>query len=368
MKKFKIFLFLGLSLMAIIIAPSFCRAETISVGSDDALRNAITNSNDGDVLSLTSNIALIRPIEIVDKTLTINGNGFTITRNTENWSENGSNATLLTAGAGAKLTLTNLKLTNSQKYGVQSYNGGYVILDGVTISNCGFGGVLVNAGTVEVRNLVLHKNGQTTNNGIEIAKGYSVNTGDNEPTLIMNGTLSSSEKDNVIFVAINDKLSEFKVENTESSENKVLLNGNEIVVTDANNDVIFTSKLPADIDVVAEDYAENVVVTLHVGDKTVPVSVMPGTVLTKEFLTSKVDLAKLGLTNTTIVGFYSDAEFKTAFDFAKEITANTDVFVKVETNKKDTTPKTGVNDYFELAVMISVVSIISLAVLKRKVG
>ena len=367
MKNLKtILLVSALLIAAIILVPNFCHAESSNVDSEDTLINAINSESEDITIVLTKDIELTHPIEIVDKTVTINGGGFTITRDTDNWSSIGNNGTLITAGEGAKLTLSNLQLTNSAKYGVQSYNGGYVVLDGVTISNCEYGAVLVNAGTVEVKNLSLKRNGGDSNNGIEIAKGYSVSTGDNKPTLIMNGTLSSTEKDNVIFLAINDKLTEFEVSNTETSENKILLSGNKVVVTDENNNILYESNERSDLKIDAETFVENITITVHLNDKTIPIRLAPNGTLTIEQLQSQIDLASLSLTNYTIDGFYADAEFKTQFDFTKTITANTDIFVKLTEKPKDVTPKTGVQDYTGIAALISAISIISLVILKRK--
>lgn len=146
-------------------------------------------------------------------------------------------------------------MTNSVKYGVQSYNGGHVILHGVTISNCGYGGVLVNAGTIEIKNLTLNRNGSKSNNGIELAKGYSVDTGENEPTIIMNGKLNSTETENVIYIAINDTLSTFAVENTETSENKLFINGSRVVVTDKTGNVLYVSN-ESKVEMSGEQYVE----------------------------------------------------------------------------------------------------------------
>lgn len=258
--KKSILLFMIL-LSSLILGSTFCNAATVTANNEETLISAINNAANGDIIELTENIVLTKPIEITGKSITINGNGHTVTRNATNWSPNGSNGSLITAGAeGTKLSLVNITLSGAQKYGVQSYNGAYVVLNGVTLSDNGFGGVLVNAGTLEVKNVVLHKNGQTSNNGIEIAKGNGITTQDNHPVLIMNGTLSSSEKENVIYIAINDQLSTFEVKNTDSSTNKVFIKDNKVVVTDAQNNIIFESNAAPNITIAGSDYVENVVV------------------------------------------------------------------------------------------------------------
>lgn len=256
-KKFLIFF--ALLFITLMLNSNYIYADEARVTNEEDLRNAITNAQSGQVINLGSNIALTSPIEIVEKDITINGNGFAISKVDENWSPDGQNGSLITIGLeGSKLTLTNITLRNAQKYGAQSYNGAHLTLDGVTVENCGYGGILVNAGTVEVKNLVLHRNGNPNNNGIELAKGSSITTGDNVPTLVMNGTLSSSEPENVLYVAINDKLSGFELVNEESSENKIFVEDNMLVVTDKNNNIIFkSSELDEDLNFTAQEYKPN---------------------------------------------------------------------------------------------------------------
>ena len=85
----------------------------------------------------------------------------------------GPNKTLISASVGSNVTLENLKLTSSPKYGAQAYNGGTLVLNNVDIRGCNFGGVLDNGGVVEIIDLTLGFNGTTTN-GIEMGKGSSL--------------------------------------------------------------------------------------------------------------------------------------------------------------------------------------------------
>ena len=121
------------------------------------------------------------------------------------------------------------------------------------INGNGFGGILVNAGTLEIKSLSLGKNGNPSNNGIEIAKGSGV-VGDNKPILIMNGTLTSTETENVIFLAENDSLITFEVRNTDTTTNKILVQGQRVVLTDANGNIIFQSNENPNITVTGTDY------------------------------------------------------------------------------------------------------------------
>ncbi len=257
MKTFKkIILFLIALIFCLVLSSGICNAATRTVGTEQDLRNAINDSVDGDVIELSNDITLTSPIEVTGKSITIMGNGHTITRIDTNWTPNGSNGTLITAGGdGTRLTLVNMTLTGSQKYGAQSYNGAYLVLDSVNISGNGFGGVLVNAGTLEIKNVVLGRNGNPSNNGIEIAKGSGV-IGDNKPILIMNGRLSSSETENVIYLAENDNLITFEVRNTDSTTNKVFVQGQKVVVTDENNNIIYQSNENPNITVTGSEYVE----------------------------------------------------------------------------------------------------------------
>ena len=65
MKIFKkIILFLVVSLMALILKPCFSHATSTSVDSESALLEALSSVEDGDVITISQNIALTRPVEI----------------------------------------------------------------------------------------------------------------------------------------------------------------------------------------------------------------------------------------------------------------------------------------------------------------
>ncbi len=235
----KLTLFLIVLFTTILFIPVLCHAATYEVNTSEDFIAKADSTISGDIIKLTDNIALTEPVEIVGKSLTIDGGSFTLSRNTNNWSSHGNNGTLLTVGAAGKLVLKNITLTGSEKYAAQAYNGGHLVLDGVTVNNCDYGGILSNAGTVEVVNLNLGKNGTGANNGIEIAKADGL---ESTPKLIMNGKLSSTEKDNVVYIAQNNPaLKEFDVDNTDNSEYKVALDGNKVVILDEKNNVLYAS-------------------------------------------------------------------------------------------------------------------------------
>ncbi len=397
----KILLFTIVLFMGLILVPNFCNAETYSVYDTETLTNAVNNApaEEQSTITLTANIELTHPIDISGKDITINGAGFTISRDTDNWTPSGANGTLITAGGtGTTVTLKNLNLRGSQKYGAQSYNGGHLILDGVTVADCEYGGILANGGTVEIRDLTLYRNRNSgENNGIEIGKAAGLA---NDPKIIMNGTLTSDQTENVIYLAENDELSNFEIENTEDTEDKILVSGNKVVITDPDNNVLFESNTNTKVEIEgSEDYVPNVTVTVMlIDDKTVTLTVLSGDTLTKEDLLAEIDLEGLELTDYTIDDFYTTSEYTEKYDFETPITDATTIYAKLDKKvvddptqdeptqdepvpdepeqeepkpeepktDEDVTPKTGVETPIELAVALLILSVLAVTILKRK--
>ena len=387
----KSILFIILLVLAVIIIPTITMATSASpsestVNSEDELINAIKEAKDGDTIILGKNIVLTKPLSVQKKKITIDGKGNTITREAENWEADGANSTLVTASLPeTSLYLKNLNLTNAEKYGVQSYDAAHVILDNVTISNCGYGAVLVNAGTVEVRNLTLNRNGKDTNNGIEIAKGKGTYTEGSQPVLIMNGALQSTEKENVVYIAVNDELTEFEVKNTETTTDKIYLSGNKIIVTDAQNNIKFISNENDEIDMEGEPFVKNVTVSVNLNDKIVTITTLEGSTLSREDVLSKINLQELGLSNYTISSFYSDNTFTTEFNFANPISTDITIYAKLDATQentpqpapeptpepapvpeKDDTPKTGTDNTLGIAISAVIISVIAIVITRKK--
>ena len=135
------------------------------VASKEDLKDAISNANPGDTITLTQSIKLDDENDILftDKEITIEGanEGITITGWRDDEVEKpAGNQSIITALAGGNIHLKNLTLVDSQKYGVQAYDGGYVSLENVRIDNCRYGAVLLNGGTVEIISLSLGTNGE----------------------------------------------------------------------------------------------------------------------------------------------------------------------------------------------------------------
>lgn len=381
----KIALFFAILIAALLIVPNICSAAEINVTSEESLFEAINNANTGDVINITEDVILTKAIEVSGKTITINGNGNTITADSdmESGNSSSSNKSMITSMSnGAEVILNDVNLTASPKYGVQAYNGGKVILNGVNIYGCKYGGVLNNCGIVEIVDLTLGHNGDAnSNNGIEMSKGLSLAGQDIQPTLVMNGTLTSNQTENVIYIAEddNDTITSFTVENAAGTTDKLLLDGNKVVVTDENNSKKFESnsndRVTAE-NTTGDKYVPNPVIILEImGIGPVEVEVQVGTVLTKADLEAVIDLEG---TNYQIDGFYIDEEYKTSYDFTTEIQGDTTIYVKLakinsekptvpsEEDEKDDTPKTGVPTYIGTAAVIAAVSLASIVVLKKK--
>ncbi len=367
MKNFKIAIVFIIALFAaIILTPNLSFAATHDAATEDTLRTAVSEAVSGDTINLKANIALTSNIGITDKNLTINGNGFTISA-AEGFQVVNSDGSLITAGANSRVTLKNVNLANAVKYGAQAYNGGYLVLDGVTISGCKFGGVLVNAGTLEIVDLTLYRNGGDNNNGIELAKGLGIDTGDNQPTIRMNGKLTSTEDENVIYVAVNDNLTGFEVENTEDSEYKLYINDGKVVVADEENNILYESNKKEGVTVEGETFTPNHTVTVYLNKKTVKISVKEGTKLTKKQVEDKIDLKALGLDKYKIEGFYSDESYKTAFKFDETVTKDVFIYAKLKsTAKVDNTPKTGTEATLAIAILTATASLVGISYLRRK--
>ena len=332
----KIALLFAIVLLALLLVPGISNAATINVPEDNAnLFEAVKGANDGDVINITENVELSQVMEIY-KDITINGNGNMVTA-AEGMlggeSSPSNNFSMVTVMPGAEVILTDLGLENSPKYGVQVYDGGRVTLDGVTVKSCAYGGVLVNAGTIEIRDLALEANGAGNANGVEISKGKSIEGSTNVPNVIMNGTLTATNQTGVVRIAddANDATTEVRFENTENTVNKILIDDKTLVVTDENNDILYTSEIKNDVQTSGDEYLEDFNVTLYFAetDETVVFTVSEGTALTAAEVEAKIDLSKLGLADYEVDGLYADEKFETEFDFSAVISEDTSIYVKL---------------------------------------
>lgn len=363
----KIAMFLTLILVALFVGSTSSNAATKSVTDEESLMSAVSSADYGDTISLQNNITVSQPI-VIAKELIIDGNGYTVT-GSEGWTSTSGNQTMFTAQfSDAKLTLKDINLVNGPKYGVQSYDGATVILDNVSITGFNYGGVLVNGGNVEVRDLHLGYNGTGANNGIEIDKGASAT---NHPTLLMNGVLTTDTNENVVRVAENGSLTEFTVTNSSSTTNKVVIAGNKVVLTDSKDNVISETSIPDKA--TPNTDVQKVVITLIYGDKTNKIVVDQGKTISQDLLKSHITLED----NYQIDGYFSDAKYTNKFDFADPVNSDTTVYVKTSkiqteqtpeqpADEKDDIPKTGVQSYLGISILTLVLSTAVFVSIRKK--
>ena len=307
MKKISLFA----TIFVAVFALGVVNVNAKEVASKEDLKDAISNANPGDTITLTQSIKLDDENDILftDKEITIEGakEGITITGWRDDEVEKpAGNQSIITALAGGNIHLKNLTLVDSQKYGVQAYDGGYVSLENVRIDNCRYGAVLLNGGTVEIISLSLGTNGESANNGIEVSKSVNLAASNNQPSIVMNGTLNSDVAENFIRFADdeNDGTTGFIIENKETTTDKVLVNGNTAVVTDATNEIKYQSnELQQGATFEGEEYTPNIEVTDPV-DPTTPEEVTEEVSNEANPETSDGILLFLGL---TVVGFAGTA-------------------------------------------------------------
>ena len=368
-KKIKIMLILTLTMLALFCIPYISNAATTENATDEeSLNTAIQNVDDGGTVEIQNNITVTKPI-VVQKKLTIDGNGYTISGSTD-WTSTSGNQTMFTAQfAAGNLTLKDINLNNGPKYGIQSYDGATVILNNVSITGFRYGGVLANGGNVEIIDLHLGYNGTDANNGIEIDKGASAT---NNPTLTMNGTLTSDYTENVVRPAENGYLTEFTVTNTENTTNKVVIAGDKVVLTDENNNVISESSIPDSA--TANTDNPKVIVTLIAGENTNKITVDEGSKITEDLLKSHITLED----NYEITGFFTDEGYTNAFDFNSTLDTDTTIYAKISAieveepentvpeEEKDDVPKTGVQSYIGIAVLAILFATSTIAYMRKK--
>ena len=369
----KIIMLFALIMLALLCIPSISKAaETETATDESTLISAIQNVDDGGTVEIQNNITVTQPI-VIQKELTIDGNGYTIAGSTD-WTSTSGNQTMFTAQfAAGKLTLKDIDLNNGPKYGVQSYDGATVILNNVSITGFRYGGVLANGGYVEVIDLHLGYNGTGSNNGIEIDKGPSAT---NNPTLVMNGTLTSDSTENIVRPATNGNLTEFTVTNTDSTTNKVVIAGDKVVFTDENNNVISESAIPESATPNTDE--PKVIVTIMVGgEEAKQITVDEGSTITADFLKSNITVAE----GYEVEGFYTDEAYTNKFNFATPLNADVTIYARIAEipqeepeeepkpipdDNKDEVPQTGVESYIGISVLAMTVALAGIVYLKKK--
>lgn len=356
-----------LVIAVLLIVPNISNAAT-TAKDEESLNSAIQSVEEGGTVELQGNITVTKPIAI-QKELIIDGNGYTVSGSTE-WTSTSGNQSMFTAQSTAgKLTLKDIDLNNGPKYGVQSYDGASVILNNVSITNFRYGGVLVNGGYVEVIDLHLGYNGTGANNGIEIDKGaYATNN----PTLVMNGTLTSDTAENVVRVAENGNLTSFIISNTESTTNKIFLAGDSLVLTDENNNIVSETTVPSKVTGTTTG-KKQVILTIINGDETNRITVTEGESITEDIIKSNISVKE----GYQIDGYFTDESFTNSFDFNSKLNADTTIYVRTskipvtpepepEEEEKDEVPNTGTQDYTGIAVLTILFALGSMIIISRK--
>lgn len=250
-KAFK--MFCGLFMfMALVVPFSGVNAAPVEVSDEAELRNAVLEGGD---IVLTNDIKVSSPIDLLKDTTITSKEGSTFTIDGEGMTRNpDGNGSIL--AAHANLTLTNVKIANANKYGVQAYNTGSVVLDGVEISGSGFGAVLINGGTVTINDLTMIDNAY----GIEFGIGAQVTE---TPTLVMDGTLSADSQVDPLYVDT-DQVNEnsgMSVQNTINTVQTIDLDetAGTLVIKGEDGATLYTSNELADgteVEVVTEEAEE----------------------------------------------------------------------------------------------------------------
>lgn len=248
-KKWKKMIGFMVIMMAIVPMMYVCAKEAVvEVASEEQLQSALAN---GGNIVLTNDIEITTPL-YASKEIHLDGAGFTI-RATDAFVNDGGNGSILAAMNGAEVILENIKFDQAKKYGVQAYDGGIVALVGVTITNSGYGAVLINGGGLVVFDLTMENNAY----GIEFGKGAFVT---NEPAMVMSGTIRGNQVDPFV-LATNDNLGEVVVANMKDSEMKLAVDGKKLVLKNTDGTVVATSNEANSGVVVKEEEMEEVVPT-----------------------------------------------------------------------------------------------------------
>lgn len=198
------------------------------VTDEASLRDALAV---GEEITLTADIEVTAPLYAAANA-TVNGQGHKIYA-TSNFTNDGSNGSILAVTSDAQVLLQNITFEGARKYGVQAYDGGIVMLDGVTIKDSLYGALLLNGGGAAIFDFTMENNAY----GIEFGKGASVN---NEPALLMAGTIHGTQNE-MLVLAENDNLGEVTVGNLDNSEMKLSVDGKKLVLKDQDGNVIATS-------------------------------------------------------------------------------------------------------------------------------
>ncbi len=237
--KNKLISILGAIVLAVVIMPiTKVNAAPLEASDEATLRSTILS---GGEITLTDNIETKEPIEVSNEVV-INGNGKTISA-AEDFNTTNINQTILSVNEGGKLTLKNVTIADSKKYGLQAHQNGILIIDGVTVKNSNFGAILINGGQVTIKNLTMIDNAY----GIEFGKGDGVTEASE---LIVDGTIEGTQETMLHIDLPNPETDKISIKNTENTKTTIVLEDNKLVVKDDKGTVIggTTTEVKADLD------------------------------------------------------------------------------------------------------------------------
>jgi len=173
---------------------SSCSAELS--GSDtycyDTIQKAIDAATSGDTINLLSDFTITQQINI-NKSLTLNGNGYTIYSSFEKTDNSNNSAIGISA---SNVTLNDLTVDGSNGtdlHGINVYKATNVVLNDVTLKNNKKIGLVVNGSTVTVYNITTLNNGS---HGINVDLG----SGTTSAKLTVLGTSSHDDRSYPIYV------------------------------------------------------------------------------------------------------------------------------------------------------------------------
>jgi len=176
MKKIIFGTMLSVFALALVVGTASA-ATTIHVSNETELQTADVTAVVGDTILLTNDFGVSQRVEINSSDITIDGDGHTITASFPKTSNSNNSALGI---YGDSITVMDLNVDGTggfawplQLHGINIYVALDTLLDGVTVSNFGGSGIVVNGSTVTVNNITTSGNGW---HGINVDQGGGVTT------------------------------------------------------------------------------------------------------------------------------------------------------------------------------------------------
>ncbi len=218
-----------------IAAPSFPQGDIlvlvdgIVVKAFDTLADAISGADADSTLEIQKDIDISSPIEIT-KNLILDGKDKTLTAT---YIGTTGNQSILTTSA--TVTIKNVVLKNSPKYGIQVFGGNSnTKIENVTFNNNNYGAILINGGSAEVSDIKFDTNQAT---GIELGRGTNITTPSN---LKISGKIDAAVPDKAIYTDLAQVVSHEQSTIT-SSFYEVSTDSKGIITLKKNGQVVFVT-------------------------------------------------------------------------------------------------------------------------------